>query len=744
MLPLHRGAAVRRGGWRDAAGDGDLPTRLRLLALLRLKLARTAPRILFLLIGGTCVCLWFVFTQFAPPPFRVPHPPSGMPHGYGFGRPYFGYGGQDDVDAVPPEPADWPARAEKVKEAFLHAYHGYEEHASPADELLPLTNGSVNNFNGWGVTIVDSLDTMYLMGLHDEFDRGVKLIEKISFTANDHTVPFFETVIRYVGGLLSAYALSHDAVLLQRADELGALLLPAFGTPSGLPAYAVNPATGDVSGGWSGPATGWLAEVASCMMEYKYLAKLTGRKEYYDAANTVMRRMYDADTSKYPEGLLPTLWNLTSGDPVNGKFLPQFLFLFVCQEAANLIMRRFTDQVSIGAMADSAFEYFLKQYLLTNQTEPESLALYLRTMRGIIDHNLFLSPVRSLLYVTDISARSGAPSRRFEHLACFLPGLLALGAARLPPADFAPFSDAYGADGADDGGGAAEPSELERHRWAAHGLGVACGALYADMPAGLGADEVVFWSATELERVRVMRERKEEADRVRAAKKNNKKVGARAPPMVAPPGGGGGGRRPKVEPHPTLNQTAEDERLRWGNVLDAWRAGRYDGARNEYIEEDEDEDAEGRPQWTGTARGPVPGVRDPPPAAPEESPMRDYRSRNGGYFLRPETIESFFILWRTTGEEAWRERGWAAFEAIERLLRTPSGYASLRNVFTKDVSLTDSMPSFFLAETLKYLYLLFSDAALLPLDAYVLNTEAHPFPVFEWTAWEREKFGIAA
>ncbi len=55
--------------------------------------------------------------------------------------------------------------------------------------------------------------------------------------------PFFETVIRYLGGILSAYALSQDAVLLERADELGTLLLPAFQTKSGLPVYGVNTVT---------------------------------------------------------------------------------------------------------------------------------------------------------------------------------------------------------------------------------------------------------------------------------------------------------------------------------------------------------------------------------------------------------------------------------------------------------------------------------------------------------------------
>lgn len=55
--------------------------------------------------------------------------------------------------------------------------------------------------------------------------------------------PFFETVIRYLGGLLSAYALSGEPILLTRADDLGRMLLPALNTTSGLPKYAINTVT---------------------------------------------------------------------------------------------------------------------------------------------------------------------------------------------------------------------------------------------------------------------------------------------------------------------------------------------------------------------------------------------------------------------------------------------------------------------------------------------------------------------
>jgi hypothetical protein len=89
------------------------------------------------------------------------------------------------------------------------------------------------------VTAVDSLDTMLLMGLHDEFDRAVKHITTLNFKA-DRYIGFFEPVIRYLGGLISAYALSKNPLLLSRADDLGRHMLPAFQTISGLPAASIN------------------------------------------------------------------------------------------------------------------------------------------------------------------------------------------------------------------------------------------------------------------------------------------------------------------------------------------------------------------------------------------------------------------------------------------------------------------------------------------------------------------------
>ncbi|KAJ2511846.1 Mannosyl-oligosaccharide 1,2-alpha-mannosidase mns3, partial [Coemansia sp. RSA 1939] len=102
--------------------------------------------------------------------------------------------------------------------------------------------------------------------------------------------------------------------------------------------------------------------------------------------------------------------------------------------------------------------------------------------------------------------------------------------------------------------------------------------------------------------------------------------------------------------------------------------------------------------------------------------------------LRPETVESLFILWRITGEAKWRDYGWRIFEAFEKWARLPDGhgYSNLLDVTVVPPQHADKMETFFVSETLKYLYLLFSDSSTVPLSRYVFNTEAHPLPHFTW------------
>ena len=91
-----------------------------------------------------------------------------------------------------------------------------------------------------------------------------------------------------------------------------------------------------------------------------------------------------------------------------------------------------------------------------------------------------------------------------------------------------------------------------------------------------------------------------------------------------------------------------------------------------------------------------------------------------GYVLRPEAIESVFIMYRLTGDNSWRQRGWEMFEFINRYTCTELANSAIDSVMSDKPQLTDEMESFWLAETLKYFYLLFSDPSLVSLDEYVL------------------------
>ncbi|KDR73258.1 hypothetical protein GALMADRAFT_72667 [Galerina marginata CBS 339.88] len=503
----------------------------------------------------------------------------------------------------PPQPSleeqeTWDARKNEVKEAFKHAWTGYKTRAFPSDELMAVSGGKSDKYNGWSVTLYDSLDTMWIMGLREEFADAVDSIRDRHFNATkpDQYVGFFETTIRYLGGLLSAYALSGEDVLLKRADELGQILMPAFhGTESGLPAYSVNVENGQIKSDQN-KDTVLFSEASSCQLEFKYLAKLTGKKEYYERVQTAMNVFYKANVK---DGLFHEHWRVKDGAPTGAHF-------------------------TIGANADSGYEYLLKQWLLSGDKQARDQ--YLKSATGMINNLIYVTPKRGLMYIGDLE--SGSMVHRLEHLSCYLPGVLAVGALTLDLA----------------------PDVKELHQWAAHGLAYTCAISYADQPSGLGPDQIRMGQGN-----------------------------------------------------------------KWVDELKKWKdAGRV---------------------------GSPPGVTEPP--AEKEAADHDYS--NGwpnAYLLRPETVESIFYMWRTTGDVKWRERGYAIFEAINRNTRTEYGFAPVHGIDGNWVNKVDDMPSWFLAETLKYLYLLFDDVHSITADHWVFNTEAHPLPIFTWTDAERKAFGI--
>lgn len=129
-------------------------------------------------------------------------------------------------------------RMSTIKEAFQHAWNGYKTSAMGHDEVAPLRGGFRDPFNGWGATLVDGLDTLWIMDMKEEFSLAVDEVKKIDFTTSPKdTIPVFETAIRYLGGFLGAYDVSGHkyTVLLDKATELADILIGAFDTPNRMP-----------------------------------------------------------------------------------------------------------------------------------------------------------------------------------------------------------------------------------------------------------------------------------------------------------------------------------------------------------------------------------------------------------------------------------------------------------------------------------------------------------------------------
>lgn len=225
-------------------------------------------------------------------------------------------------------------RREAVKKAFLHAWNGYKKYSFGHDELRPCTNNSRDNFAGMGATIVDSIDTILLMGLNEEYPKCREFVQNIDFDKDEY-VSVFEATIRFVGGLLSAYELTGDRLFLQKAEELAQRLLPAFRSVSGIPYSQVNLHTGAVRNNEWHKSDSILSEIGTIQLEFKHLSHHSGNPIYAQKAEHVMgilRNLHQAHKGKLVYGLYPNYLDTVSG---------------LCRQ----------DWYSLGALGDSFYEY---------------------------------------------------------------------------------------------------------------------------------------------------------------------------------------------------------------------------------------------------------------------------------------------------------------------------------------------------------------------------------------------------
>ncbi|KAF3672994.1 Mannosyl-oligosaccharide 1,2-alpha-mannosidase MNS2 [Capsicum annuum] len=546
-------------------------------------------------------------------------------------------------------------RREKVKDAMRHAWSSYEKYAWGHDELQPQTKNGVDSFGGLGATLIDSLDTLYIMGLDKQFQRAREFVyvdvpsstfilfagdpplhtifmvvfgnithvffvlflnwglgkgkwrrglqggelnphpNKVKiqslllvltrtdgrWVANsldfnkDYDASVFETTIRVVGGLLSAYDLSGDKLFLDKAQDIADRLLPAWNTPTGIPYNIINLSHGNPHNHRWTAGYSILADSASEQLEFIALSQRTGDPKYQQKVEKVILEL----SRNFPDdGLLPIHIN-PAGEEV------EFVY----------------STITFGAMGDSFYEYLLKAWIQGNRTAAVGRyrKMWETSMQGLLSLVRRTSP-SSFAYIGE--KLGDLLNHKMDELACFAPGMLALG------------SSGYG------------PDKSQKFLSLAEELAWTCYNFYQSTPTKLAGENYSFGKSQDM------------------------------------------------------------------TVGTSWN------------------------------------------------------------ILRPETVESLFYLWRLTGNKTYQEWGWNIFQAFEKNSRIKSGYVGLKDSQAHPKSLfTDvgpayyivhapvnevntgvqdnMMQSFFLAETLKYLYLLYSPSSIIPLDEWVFNTEAHPIKI---------------
>ncbi|AEO56637.1 glycoside hydrolase family 47 protein [Thermothelomyces thermophilus ATCC 42464] len=495
-------------------------------------------------------------------------------------------------------------RRDAVKASFQRCWKSYRKLAWMSDELKPVSGGRHDPFGGWGATLVDSLDTLWIMGLMDEFEEAVAASSTINFDkVSSQDINVFETNIRYLGGFLAAYDLSGDVRLLTKAREVGEMLYVAFDTPNRMPLTR-----------WNAWAAGWgraqvaddhvlLAEIGTFSLEFIRLSMLTGDPKWYDAVQRIIDLLHKQQQTTGLPGMWPIVVNARRAE-----------------------FNQHHDY-TLGSMADSLYEYLPKTHALVGGLLPVYREMYEAAMHTAIKHNLYrpmLPDEKDVLMsgLVTVKTEDGKTTRRLrpegQHLVCYAGGMLALGGRLV-----------------------GNKTHVEKGEKLMDG----CIWTYQNMPLGIMPETF------------------------------------------------------QMLPCESADDCPWDE--------DKWREAVL--SRGGLDRKTDPDDADEAILRKGIPKGFV--------------AIGDKR-----YMLRPEAIESVFILYRITGRKDLLESAWKMYEAIEENTRTPLANSAIWDVTAAEGTpeLSDSMESFWLGETLKYFYLMFSEPELISLDEYVFNTEAHP------------------
>lgn len=292
---------------------------------------------------------------------------------------------------------------DEVVQMFDHAFQGYMNHAFPMDDLRPISCTGSNSQGGIALTLLDSLDMLYMLKRGKELRKAVLYISKSIDFDIDVRVHVFEVTIRALGGLLSGHVLlSRDSTmvpwyrgdLLDKAVSLADRLLPAFDTPTGVPLSWINLRKGQIRGDTRITCT---ACAGTMLLEFGVLSRLTGNPIYEDKAKHAVIYLYNKRSVK---GLLGNTFHVDKGEWV----------------------RR---HAGIGAGIDSYYEYLLKAYLSFG--DQEYLDMFADVYSSVQAYSALSERVNGMIWPVDVHMTSGRIVHPYvSALGAFWPGLQSL------------------------------------------------------------------------------------------------------------------------------------------------------------------------------------------------------------------------------------------------------------------------------------------------------------------------------
>jgi len=316
--------------------------------------------------------------------------------------------------------AEKKALSVEVKELFFHGYNAYMNNAWPADELMPISckgrvrgidtsRGDIDDALGnFSLTLVDTLDTLAVLGETSEFLRAVQLvIETVTFDA-DLVVSVFETNIRELGGLLGAHAMMLDLKdngdhnnhpflsgykneLLTMSLDLGDRLMKAFDTKTGIPYSMVNLRHGMDVNARKNQAT-CTACAGTILLEFGALSRFSGIPKYEQAARTAMEALW---TRRTRQSMVGETINVTTG----------------AWKRAD---------AGIGAGIDSYYEYLLKAYIMLGDK------IYLDVFEEQYDAIMALLSRGPFIFHANMHQPGVITRKHLDSLQMFWPGLQVL------------------------------------------------------------------------------------------------------------------------------------------------------------------------------------------------------------------------------------------------------------------------------------------------------------------------------